>query len=165
MTSGPTMGDSSESSLLRRGVVRWVRQDLVQLAARAGQDVARPVQLGGGAEAQQLTQLPDDLGAQPAQFAGASAAGMLPGERLVVVLVLLEPRAAGVGQLELLAAIDVAGRDEPFVLELGERRVDRTRTRPPAAACARLVPRLAATVALPTREAGATVRTQAKSGV
>ena len=54
--------------------------------------------------------------------------------RAEALAVLLDVRAAGVGQRERLALLAVRGLDEPLVLELGERGVDRARARAPGAA-------------------------------
>ena len=93
--------------------------------------------MGGGAEPAELTQLAEDLAAEPPQVAAASGTPPLP-RQVGVVAVLVEPRATLVGELEPFAPAVVDRADEPLVLELGEQGIDGTRARAPAASAALL---------------------------
>ena len=93
--------------------------------------------VAGGAD---LERRGADLGDEPAQLEPllADALGRLGPGLAELLAVLLDVRLAGVGQGERRAALAGLGADEPLVLELLERRVDRAGARAPGAVAAAL---------------------------
>src|SRR5262245_15773897 len=106
---------------------RRLGQEFVQLLAGAPEDLAGPLQLGGGPEPTDLPELAVDLTAEPPQVATAAGRPALP-RQPGVVAVLVEPRPALVRELVTPASAVVDRADEPLVLELGEQRIHRART-------------------------------------
>ena len=79
MTSNPPMDQASMSSgSASASFGRGSGEHLVELAARADQDLPGPVELGRRPEPADLAQLAEDLGRQPAQVATVSRATLAP---------------------------------------------------------------------------------------
>ena len=78
-----------------------------------------------------------DRVAQVGEAVGHPAAGLLPRDAEALA-VLLDVGAPGVGKREGLALLALGGRDQPLVLELRERGVDRAGARAPGALAALL---------------------------
>src|SRR5262245_16950522 len=116
-------------------IVLVLRQEAEQRATRVGEDGARLRGLARVAEVGDLSGGHTDaaqLAEQGRDVVVDGAGDLLPG-RTELAAPLLDVRASLVGQHARAAVAGLFGADEPFVLELRERRIDRAGARPPHA--------------------------------
>src|SRR6201996_9276461 len=137
--TGRSIGQERPSLLRGRGVAAAVLvviggEDAVQRPSRVGQNLAGLLHLSGRAGLADLGGGHQDLADQLAELhlAVVDAAGhRVPGRgQLVGVRLGVGPALIGQGE-RLAAAVGGLGLDQPLILELLERGVDRTRAGPP----------------------------------